>query len=101
MSLSQVTAANLDTGTVAAADRPQREAMLRQAVDEMVGVTFFGPMLKMAHNSALKGKYGHGGRGEEMFQAQLDMELARRVGRGMKNGLSESIYQRYVKRVSA
>lgn len=84
---------------VATASVEQRKAMLRQAVDEMVGVTFFGQMLKMARNSPLKGKIGHGGRGEEMFGAQLDQELARRAGAGMDNSLSETIYNRLVKHV--
>jgi len=94
----ETTVANLGTAGLAGAGTRQRQAILRRAVDELVGVTFFAPMLKMAHNSAIKGKYGHGGRGEEIFQGQLDLELAKRAGRGMKSGLSETIYNRYVKR---
>ncbi len=86
-------------GTAAGASLEQRKAMLRQAADELVGVTFFGTMLKMARNSRLKGSFGHGGRGEDIFGAQLDQELARRAGQGMKNGLSEAIYNRLVKNV--
>lgn len=89
---------NSGPAALVGANTQQRQVLLRQAVDEMVGVTFFAPMLKMAHNSAIKGKYGHGGRGEEIFQGQLDLELAKRAGRGMKSGLSETIYNRYVKR---
>ena len=57
-----------------------------------------GEMLKIARGSALKGEFGHGGRGEEIFAAQLDQELARRAGRGARNSLSEAIYDRLVKR---
>ena len=89
---------NLDPTRVTSASPERRRAVLRQAVDEMVGVTFFGEMLKLARNSAIKGEFGHGGRGEEIFGAQLDLEFARRAGRGMRNSLSNAIYNRLVKR---
>jgi len=94
-----VTPVNLGKANIANASSEQRKAILRQAVDEVVGVTFFGQMLKMARNSVIKGEYGHGGRGEEVFGAQLDMELARRVGGAMPTSLSETIYRRLAKRV--
>ena len=72
-----------------------RREMLRQSVDELVGSAFFGQMLKVARNSVLKGEYGHGGRGEEVFGAQLDHELARQVARGTRHGLNEAIFDRY------
>ncbi len=73
--------------------------MLHQAVNEVVGSTFFGELLKISRNSPLKGKYGHGGRGEEIFGGQLDAELARRVGQGMPNSLSDAMYKRFEERV--
>ncbi len=95
MSIQQL---HLDPAAVGAASPQCRRAMLRQAVDEMVGVTFLGEMLKIARNSALKGELGHGGRGEEIFAGQLDLELARRAGQGTRNSLSEAIYNRLIKR---
>ncbi len=95
-----VTPVNLGSTSIAGASVPQKKAMLRQAVQEMVGTTFYGQMLKIARSSPLKGKYGHGGRGEEIFQGQLDAELARNMGRGMKNNsLSEALYKRFEKKV--
>ena len=99
MSGVSATSFNLNKAKVAGASLEQRQAMLHQAANEMVGVTFFGEMLKMARNSKLKGAYGHGGRGEEVFGGQLDQELARRAGIGMKNSFSEAIYNRLVKYV--
>ena len=99
MSDTAVTALNLDPAKLATAKPEQRRTALRQAVEEMVGVTFFGEMLKIARNSRLKGTIGHGGRGEEIFGSQLDLELARRVGQGMRNSLSETIYNRLAKRI--
>ena len=84
----------------AAKASPDRQrAILRQAVGEMVGATFFGQMLKIARSSVIKGEFGHGGRGEEIFAAQLDQELARRAGQGTQGSLSEAIYNRLAKRI--
>ncbi len=72
-------------------------AKLRKVVGEVVGSIFIAPMLKMARNEALQGKYGHGGRGERVFQAQLDQQLAQLVGGRMQNSLTESICDRLAK----
>lgn len=87
------------TSTPTATEGSKQNTSLRRMVDEVVGLTFFGPMLKTAHNSVLKGKYGHGGRGEEVFQSQLDMEFARNVGRGVKTDLAESLYRKLTRQV--
>lgn len=75
--------------------------MLRSVIDEAIGTTFFEPLLKTAHNSVLKGKYGHGGRGEEVFQGQLDVELSRCMGRGIKTDLGEALYRKLARQVQA
>jgi hypothetical protein len=86
---------NLDPTTASTMkDAAQRSALLRQTVNEVVGVTFFQPMLKAAHSSVLKGKYGHGGRGEEIFQGQLDAQLATYMGRGVRTGMGEALYRK-------
>lgn len=95
MSNGPMTSLNLDLKKLVVTSPERRKAALRQMSEEMVGATFFGQMLKSSRNSPLKGTFGHGGRGEDVFGAQLDLELARRAGRGMKNSLSEAIYRRY------
>ena len=72
---------------------------LTKAANEIVGQVFYGTLLRTARSSPLKGKYGHGGRGEEVFQAQLDDVLARGAGRA--GSLTESIVNRYEKRAAA
>ena len=67
---------------------------LREVVEQLVGVTFFETMLKMAHNSPFKGEYGHGGRGEEVFTSQMDSLLAERLGKSGRFGLVEATYRR-------
>lgn len=71
-------------------DRPG----LRKAVGEVVSTVFYGPMLRIARNSTIQGKYGHGGRGEKVFQAQLDQEFLTLAGGRMRNSLTEAICSR-------
>lgn len=75
---------------------PLDKRVLREKVDEFVGLAFFGNLLQIAQNSPLKAKYGHGGRGEEVFQSQLNIELAREAGRSGRLGVGEAIYERIV-----
>jgi len=73
---------------------PKQDAELRKQIGEFIGITFYGTMMKTMHNSDVKGKYGHGGRGEEVFQSQLDFELAKRMGHSQNNSLAEALYNR-------
>ena len=70
---------------------------LRTKIDEFVGIVFYGELLKAMQNNPLKGKYGHGGRGEEVFAGQLHQELAQRAGRARSSPLSDAIYKRYIR----
>ncbi len=65
---------------------------LRQNVGEFVGNVFYGTLLRQMQNSNLKGKYLHGGRGEEVFRGQLHMEYAKRMGRSPNDPISNRIY---------
>ncbi len=73
-------------------------AELRHAAEQLVGITFFQTLLQSAHNSTLKGEIGHGGRGEEMFTAQLDVIFAERAAESSRFGLVDEIYNRMAKR---
>ena len=44
-----------------------------------MGETFYGQMLKALRSTVDKPAYFHGGRGEEVFQQQLDQLLAERL----------------------
>ena len=67
---------------------------LRQSTRQVVGTVFYGTLLKTMRASNLKGHYGHGGRGEEVFQAQLDALIAERMGTASRGGLAETLYRR-------
>lgn len=66
---------------------------LREATGQVVGTVFYGTLMKMMRESELKGDYGHGGRGEEVFSAQLHDRYAKEMG-GRRHGLADSLYQR-------
>lgn len=70
-------------------------AQLRQATDKLVGSLFYGTLLRQMRSSVLKGPYGHGGRGEEVFAAQLDQIFAERMGEARTTNLSEAVVRRY------
>jgi len=84
----------LSQAQVAMTSSAQKRVMLRRAVQEVVGSVFFAPMLKMARANPLKGEYMHGGKGEDIFGAQLDMELARLASHRVQGGLTEALLRR-------
>jgi Rod binding domain-containing protein len=49
---------------------------LRKHFTQFVGETFYGQMIKSMRSTVGKPAYFHGGRGEEVFRAQLDQTLA-------------------------
>lgn len=71
---------------------------LRTASEQLVGITFLQTLLKTARNSSLKGEYGHGGRGEEMFAEQLDAVFAESTAASSGFALVDEIYNRMAKR---
>jgi hypothetical protein len=70
---------------------------LRKTAGEVVGSSFFGTLLKMMRNDPFKGKYGHGGRGEEAFAGQLHGVIAERLGTAIQRGPGEAVYQHLAK----
>ncbi len=68
---------------------------LREASGRIVGSVFYGTLLKTMRESTLKGEYGHGGRGEEVFSAQLHGILAERMGSERHRGLGDALYRRF------
>ncbi len=71
----------------------QGDQDLRRRVGEFVGDIFYGTLMRQMYASKLKGEQFHGGRGEEVFQGQLGMELAKRMGRAANDPISNRIYE--------
>ena len=79
----------------------QQLEQLGQVTGQVVGSVFYGTLLKQARNSSLQGTYGHGGRGEEVFQAQLHQVLAERAGQANGFDVAEVMFDRFARRVTA
>ncbi len=62
-----------------AVDPAAQREVLRQTFESTIGQTLFGQMLKSMRKSQGKPAYFHGGRGEEVFQQQLDQVLAEKM----------------------
>lgn len=73
---------------------PGELGRLRETIGQVIGSVFFGTLLKTMRESSFKGQYGHGGRGEEVFAAQLHGLLAERMGTTAQNGLADVLYDR-------
>ena len=73
----------------------RRLEQMRETLGKVVGSVFFGTLLGAMRSSTLKGSYGHGGRGEEVFAGQLHGMLAERMGMANSYGLGEGIFKHY------
>ena len=83
----------LNPGSIAVIGASPDEKKLREVIGKVVGSVFYGTLLRAMRDSTIQGKYGHGGRGEEVFSAQLHDILAERMGTATRNGLNEGIYR--------
>lgn len=70
-------------------------ARLKDITGRVVGSVFYGEMLRTMRESKIKGTFGHGGRGEEVFSAQLHDMLAERMGTSRGHGLADLLYDRF------
>jgi hypothetical protein len=82
-----------------ARDADPRLRTLRERAGQVVGQAFYGTLLRTMRTSKLKGEIGHGGRGEEVFSAQLHGIYAERMGTGKGQPLVEAIYRSYARQV--
>jgi hypothetical protein len=72
-----------------------REAMeVRDAFSQFVGEAFFVQMFKAMRQTVDKPAYFHGGRGEEVFQSQLDQTMAEQKTQREGSRLSEAMFAR-------
>ena len=66
---------------------------LRQVFHRFVGETFYGQLMQSLRKTVDKPAYFHGGRAEEVFQAQLDQVLAERMTESTAQTFSEPMFR--------
>jgi Rod binding domain-containing protein len=74
-------------------DAEAKDEKLRAAFEDFVGQTLFGQTLKSMRKTQHKPAYFHGGRGEEIFQQQLDQVLAEKLSRASAEKLAGPMYE--------
>ena len=63
------------------------------AFSKFVGETFYGQMTKSMRSTVDKPAYFHGGRGEEVFQSQLDQQLAQEWAEQSGDRFAEPMFE--------
>ena len=76
------------------------EEQLREAAEKLVSTTFIMPMFEKLRDDPLAANLMHGGRGEKIFQQQLDQVLSDRIAGATRFDLVESVYQQISREVT-
>lgn len=69
------------------------EEPLREAFRDFVGQTMFGQMLQSMRSTVGKPAYFHGGRGEEVFQQQLDQLLVEELADSSASSVADPMFE--------
>ncbi|PQO35390.1 rod-binding protein [Blastopirellula marina] len=69
---------------------------VREKFDQFVGESLFGQMLKSMRKTLDKPAYFHGGRGEEVFQSQLDQLLVQKLSEASAQELSGPMFEQFM-----
>ena len=69
------------------------EAQLREAAEKLVSTTLIMPMFEQLRNDPLAANLFHGGRGEKIFQQQLDQVLSDRIAGATRFDLVDAVYK--------
>ncbi len=67
---------------------------LRERFTQFVGEAFFGQMIKSMRSTVGKPAYFHGGRAEEVFQGQLDQQMAQHLTEASASRFAEPMFER-------
>ncbi len=69
------------------------EAQLREAAEKLVATTLIMPMFEQLRSDPLATNMFHGGRGEKIFQQQMDQVLSDRIAGATRFDLVDSVYK--------
>jgi peptidoglycan hydrolase FlgJ len=82
-----------DALTSLSSDSTTKEEPLREAFQDFVGQTLFGQMLSSMRSTVGKPAYFHGGRGEEVFQEQLDALLVEEISEASASSVADPMFE--------
>jgi Rod binding domain-containing protein len=71
-------------------------AQAREVFQQFVGETVFGQMLASMRKTVDKAPYFHGGRAEEVFQGQLDQQLAKEIASSSADRFSDPMFELFM-----
>lgn len=69
------------------------DSEVREKFTQFAGQTFYGQLMKAMRSTVDKPAYFHGGRGEEVFQGQLDQVLVDRMSKATASTFAEPMYE--------
>jgi peptidoglycan hydrolase FlgJ len=69
---------------------------VREAFTASMGQTFYGQMMKAMRQTVGKSKYFHGGRGEQIFQQQLDQIVVEKMSRTCAAPMVDPMYEQFL-----
>lgn len=75
--------------------KTEKDDATRKAFQDFVAGTFFKQMLKALRSGQDKPAYLHGGQAEEMFQSQLDQQVAEDLAKNHGSAFSDSLYESF------
>jgi hypothetical protein len=98
---ASLTAASPLTATRApgAVDAQHDPKKVRETFDTFVGETFYGQMLKALRSTVDKPAYFHGGRAEEVFQAQFDQVVAQNLDKANAGSFTGPMFDQFVRQL--
>jgi Rod binding domain-containing protein len=73
---------------------------LKATFTQFVGETFYGQMIKSMRSTVGKPAYFHGGRGEEVFQGQLDQQMAQHLTEATAAKFAEPLFEQQFPRLA-
>ena len=86
-------APNLQLLTQPAVQQPNDADMqLKEKFQEFVAGTFYAQMLKALHKTHGKPAYFHGGQAEEIFQGQMDQQVATELSKSHGAAFSDPLF---------
>ena len=74
----------------------KEDLKLHDTFRQFVGETVFGQLMTSMRSTVKETPYFHGGRGEEVFQKQLDQELAKQLTASSADRFADPMFELFM-----